>query len=63
MVDNMQGLRTKLVELLHEKPIEGRRKGNQYTCIHADFKCIIPSSLYLSSTSLRVVRAAIDTSL
>ena len=37
----MQGLRTQLVELLHEKPIEGRRKGNQYTCIHADFKCII----------------------
>jgi len=37
----MQGLRTQLIELLHEKTIAGRKKGNQYTCIYAGYKCVI----------------------
>jgi hypothetical protein len=37
----MSSIRQQLVELLHEKTISGQMKNNTYTCIHADYKCVI----------------------
>ena len=48
----MSSIREQLIELLHEKTIQGIKKNNSYTCVHAGYKCIIFDS---NKTSKKVM--------
>ena len=48
----MSSIREQLIQLLHEKTIQGIKKNNSYTCIHAGYKCIIFDS---NKTSKKVM--------